>query len=58
MDGLTKKKRGRPLKINEAVQQQIIDLWRDRHKTTAIARKLNLSYTTVYYALRRFYLVG
>lgn len=45
-------------KVTEEQIEKMIDLWKDRWSTKAIAIELNLSYTTVYSHLRKRYLVG
>lgn len=45
-------------RVTEEQIQKMIDLWRDRWSTKAIALELNLSYMTVYSHLRKRYLVG
>lgn len=45
-------------KISQEKLDQMFELWQDRLTTSQIARKLNVSYTSVYQELRRRYLVG
>jgi len=45
-------------KVTEEQVEQIVDLWKDRWSTKAIAIKMNLSYNCVYSHLRKLYLVG
>lgn len=40
-------------KITDQQIEQIIDLWRDRLPTKAIAYKVGLSYTTVFIQLKK-----
>jgi DNA invertase Pin-like site-specific DNA recombinase len=45
-------------KVTEEQIERMIDLWKDRWSTKAIAVELNLSYMCVYSHLRKRYLVG
>ena len=45
-------------KISEDKIEKMIDLWRDRWSTKAIAIELGVSYTSVYQQLKKRYLVG
>lgn len=40
-------------KVSDETIEQMIDLWRDRYPTKAIAYKLGLSYTTVFIQLKK-----
>lgn len=45
-------------KVTQEEIDRIIDLWRDRHTVKYIAITVGRSYTTVYYILRKRYLIG
>lgn len=45
-------------KITEEKIDKMIDLWKDRWSTKAIAIELGVSYTSVYQQLKKRYLVG
>jgi len=45
-------------KISEEKIDKMIDLWKDRWSTKAIAIELGVSYTSVYQQLKKRYLVG
>lgn len=45
-------------KVDEETIDQMIDLWRDRLPTKAIALKMGLSYTTVFKQLKKRSLIG
>jgi predicted DNA-binding protein YlxM (UPF0122 family) len=45
-------------KLTEEQIEKMIDLWRDRLPTKAIAIELGVSYTSVYQQLKKRYLVG
>jgi DNA invertase Pin-like site-specific DNA recombinase len=45
-------------KLTEEQIDRIVDLWKDRWPTKAIAIELGVSYTSVYQQLKKRYLVG
>ena len=45
-------------KISEEKIEKMVDLWKDRWSTKAIAIELGVSYTSVYQHLKKRYLVG
>jgi predicted DNA-binding protein YlxM (UPF0122 family) len=45
-------------KLTEEKIDKMIDLWKDRWSTKAIAIELGVSYTSVYQQLKKRYLVG
>lgn len=45
-------------KITEDKIEKMVDLWKDRWSTKAIAIELGVSYTSVYQQLKKRYLVG
>ena len=44
-------------KISEEKIEKMVDLWKDRWSTKAIAIELGVSYTSVYQQLKKRYLV-
>jgi DNA invertase Pin-like site-specific DNA recombinase len=45
-------------RITEEQIDKMVDLWKDRWPTKAIAIELGVSYTSVYQQLKKRYLVG
>ena len=45
-------------KLTEEQIEKMVDLWKDRLSTKAIAIELGVSYTSVYQHLKKRYLVG